>query len=60
MLWETKAHVIVMVTNEVEGDKLKCHRYWPSDTEGEVRVEWSGGAGCDNADTFPPASNPAR
>ena len=31
MVWENKSEVVVMVTNEVEGDppRLKCHRYWP-------------------------------
>lgn len=29
MVWETGSNTIVMVTNEVEGGKLKCHRYWP-------------------------------
>jgi protein tyrosine phosphatase len=29
MVWENKCEVIVMVTNEVEGGKTKCQRYWP-------------------------------
>ena len=37
MVHENHVHVIVMVTNEVEGDRLKCHRYWPSAEEGQVR-----------------------
>ncbi|XP_047139222.1 uncharacterized protein LOC101240185 isoform X1 [Hydra vulgaris] len=28
MVWEQNASVIVMLTNEVEGQKLKCHPYW--------------------------------
>lgn len=32
MLWEQNVQMIVMVTGEVEGGKLKCHRYWPEDT----------------------------
>jgi protein tyrosine phosphatase len=33
MLWEQNVQMIVMVTGEVEGGKLKCHRYWPKDTQ---------------------------
>lgn len=33
MVWENKCEVIVMVTNEVEGGKMKCHRYWPDSPE---------------------------
>lgn len=29
MVWETKADTIAMVTLDVEGGKIKCHRYWP-------------------------------
>eukprot|EP00055_Hartaetosiga_balthica_P016516 m.105002 g.105002 ORF g.105002 m.105002 type:complete len:677 (+) comp9121_c5_seq1:102-2132(+) len=31
MIWEQDVNIIAMVTNEVEGGKLKCHRYWPDD-----------------------------
>ena len=30
MIWDNNVHVIVMVTTEVEGGKMKAHRYWPS------------------------------
>eukprot|EP01147_Barroeca_monosierra_P009833 gene9833-2026_t len=33
MIWEQKIEIIAMVTNEIEGGKLKCHRYWPEDTQ---------------------------
>ncbi|CAL8327342.1 unnamed protein product [Boreogadus saida] len=33
MVWEQKANVIAMMTQEVEGGKVKCQRYWP-DTPG--------------------------
>lgn len=33
MLWENRVEIIVMVTNEVEGGKMKCHRYWPDSPE---------------------------
>lgn len=29
MVWQYKAQIIIKVTREVEGDHLKCHRYWP-------------------------------
>lgn len=32
MIAVEKIEVIVMVTNEYEGGKLKCHRYWPDPT----------------------------
>jgi protein tyrosine phosphatase len=47
MVWLTKAEVIVMVTLELEGGKMKCHRYWPdpsslppstSQSYGDVKV----------------------
>lgn len=36
MIWEGDIRFVVMVTNEVEGGKLKCHRYWPLQEEGAV------------------------
>ena len=38
MVWEKDVMFLVMVTNEVEGGKLKCHRYWPTQQEGTVRA----------------------
>uniref|UniRef100_A0A8C4VFD1 Tyrosine-protein phosphatase non-receptor type 13 n=1 Tax=Gopherus evgoodei TaxID=1825980 RepID=A0A8C4VFD1_9SAUR len=29
MTWEQKCTVIAMMTQEVEGEKIKCQRYWP-------------------------------
>uniref|UniRef100_A0A8B9SIT3 Tyrosine-protein phosphatase non-receptor type 13 n=1 Tax=Anas platyrhynchos TaxID=8839 RepID=A0A8B9SIT3_ANAPL len=29
MVWEQKCTVIAMMTQEVEGEKIKCQRYWP-------------------------------
>lgn len=29
MIWEQKSTVIAMMTQEVEGEKVKCQRYWP-------------------------------
>lgn len=31
MVWEEKTGVIVMVTKLLEGQKLKCHQYWPEE-----------------------------
>lgn len=32
MVWHTQVETIVMVTHEVEGGRMKCHRYWPDPT----------------------------
>ena len=37
MVWEQKANVIAMMTQEVEGGKVKCQRYWP-DTPGTAEM----------------------
>jgi len=29
MVWEQDCNVIVMLTKDVEGEKIKCFRYWP-------------------------------
>jgi protein tyrosine phosphatase len=29
MIWQYQIQTIVMVTNLMEGQKIKCHRYWP-------------------------------
>ncbi|XP_074546202.1 tyrosine-protein phosphatase non-receptor type 13 isoform X2 [Halichoeres trimaculatus] len=29
MVWEQKSNVIAMMTQEIEGGKVKCQRYWP-------------------------------
>ena len=36
MIWEEKCGVIVMVTKLTEGNKLKCHQYWP-DENGSIQ-----------------------
>ncbi|KAI7899106.1 protein-tyrosine phosphatase-like protein [Cokeromyces recurvatus] len=30
MVWDENSSVIVMLTQEMEMNKIKCHRYWPS------------------------------
>ncbi|CAL1538421.1 unnamed protein product, partial [Lymnaea stagnalis] len=31
MLWEHKVDKVVMLTNLIEENKIKCERYWPVD-----------------------------
>ncbi|KAI8886208.1 hypothetical protein K501DRAFT_321970 [Backusella circina FSU 941] len=31
VVWEQNSRVLVMLTKEEEMNKIKCHRYWPSD-----------------------------
>ncbi|XP_055967115.1 tyrosine-protein phosphatase non-receptor type 13 [Sorex fumeus] len=37
MIWEQNSTVIAMMTQEVEGEKVKCQRYWP-DVLGKTTV----------------------
>jgi protein tyrosine phosphatase len=39
MMWEQNASVVVMVTREIEGERVKCAQYWP---EGETPVRMFG------------------
>jgi protein tyrosine phosphatase len=39
MMWEQNASVVVMVTREIEGERVKCAQYWP---EGETPVRLFG------------------
>ena len=36
MIWEQRSSVIVMLTRLEEGDRIKCHCYWPQEKEGGV------------------------
>ena len=38
MVWEQKSQVVAMVTLDMEGGKVKCHRYWPESTELPLKV----------------------
>ncbi|XP_065071560.1 tyrosine-protein phosphatase non-receptor type 13-like isoform X2 [Rhopilema esculentum] len=29
LIWEQRVETVIMVTKDVEGGKVKCHRYWP-------------------------------
>lgn len=31
MVWEYSVGIVVMVTSEMEGGRVKCARYWPSE-----------------------------
>ena len=41
MVWETKANVIVMLTKEVESDRIKCSYYWPGGEFDEERSRFT-------------------
>uniref|UniRef100_A0A7M4F696 Tyrosine-protein phosphatase non-receptor type 13 n=1 Tax=Crocodylus porosus TaxID=8502 RepID=A0A7M4F696_CROPO len=38
MAWEQKCTVIAMMTQEVEGEKIKCQRYWPDTLSKTIMV----------------------
>ncbi|XP_068089583.1 tyrosine-protein phosphatase non-receptor type 13 isoform X2 [Hyperolius riggenbachi] len=38
MVWEQNSSVIAMMTQEVEGGKIKCQRYWPSEPDRPSRI----------------------
>ncbi|KAM5194051.1 tyrosine-protein phosphatase non-receptor type 13 isoform 2-T2 [Mantella aurantiaca] len=38
MVWEQNSTVIAMMTQEVEGGKIKCQRYWPEDPNRPLRI----------------------
>ncbi|XP_069834319.1 tyrosine-protein phosphatase non-receptor type 13 isoform X1 [Dendropsophus ebraccatus] len=38
MVWEQSATVIAMMTQEMEGGKIKCQRYWPDELHRPVRI----------------------
>jgi len=33
MVWEQRVHLVVMLTAEMEGRRVKCQRYWPLASE---------------------------
>ena len=39
MVWEQKSQIIVMLTNEVEGTKLKCHHYWSREVDSRIEFD---------------------
>ena len=39
MIWEQDVHVITMVTQDTEGGKTKCDRYWPDEVGKRVTVQ---------------------
>ncbi|KAM4708637.1 tyrosine-protein phosphatase non-receptor type 13 isoform 2-T2 [Discoglossus pictus] len=39
MVWEQKSSVIAMMTQDVEGGKIKCQRYWPDVHGRPLRIE---------------------
>ena len=40
MMWEQRSSVIVMLTRLEEGDRPKCHQYWPE--RGESATTFGG------------------
>ena len=50
MVIEERVEVIVMVTQLVEGKKVKAHQYWP-DKEGTTTINLKGNAKVELIDT---------
>lgn len=38
MVWEQNSTLIAMMTQEVEGGKIKCQRYWPDGPNRPLRI----------------------
>lgn len=38
MIWQEKVEIIVMLTNLVENNKLKCHQYWPDPSSEDPKI----------------------
>ncbi|EDO38304.1 predicted protein, partial [Nematostella vectensis] len=38
MIWEQGVEVVAMVTLDKEGGKVKCHRYWPDNTNQPLKL----------------------
>ena len=38
MVWQYEVKVVVMVTQDTEAGKVRCHRYWPLDADTPLRV----------------------
>ncbi|KIY62980.1 hypothetical protein CYLTODRAFT_426494 [Cylindrobasidium torrendii FP15055 ss-10] len=39
LVWQQNVHVIVMLTREIEGSSIKCHRYWKEGNYGPLRLK---------------------
>lgn len=39
MAWEQSCAVIAMMTQEVEGEKIKCQRYWPDEVGKSTMID---------------------
>ena len=37
MVWEQRVHLVLMLTAETEGRRVKCHQYWPHRGETPTR-----------------------
>ncbi|KAG8454361.1 hypothetical protein GDO86_000837 [Hymenochirus boettgeri] len=38
MVWEQNSSVIAMMTQEIEGGKIKCQRYWPEEPDRPLKI----------------------